>query len=91
MSDFYTDKPARTYEITWQSGHVETVTAHQVTWPGAGAAIFGIRDSRPPRVQFHAEIDGIWTVTLSAPEEDIRIIRDVTVGEAIPAGDAEFH
>jgi hypothetical protein len=31
MSDFYLDKPPRTYEITWQSGHVETVIAHQVT------------------------------------------------------------
>lgn len=91
MSDRYADTPPRTYEITWQSGHVETVLAHQVTWPGAGAGLFGRTDSRPPRVQFHAEIDGIWSVTLSAPEDDIRIIRDVTAGEAIPAADAEFH
>lgn len=91
MSDFYADKPPRHYEITWQSGHVETVIAHQVTYPGAADGLFGRTTPRPPRINFHAEIEGVWTVTLSAPEEDIRIIRDVTAGEAIPADDAEFH
>lgn len=91
MNDHYADKPPRTYEITWQSGHVERVIAHQVTWPGAGAAIFGVKDSRPPRIQFHAEVGGIWSLQLSCPEEDIRIIRDVTAGEAIPADEAEIR
>jgi hypothetical protein len=33
----------------------------------------------------------VWTVTLSAPEDDIRIIRDVTQGEAMPASSVEFR
>lgn len=79
------------YEITWMSGHIETVTAHQVTYPHAGMALFGGgihgglgSDNGGPRVQMHAELDGHWVLTLSAREEDIRTIRNVTRGEQIP-------
>jgi hypothetical protein len=78
----YADIPPRTYEITWQSGHVETVIAHQVTYPDA-FSFFGGRSSRPTRIQFHAEVDGVWALQLSAVEDDIRTVRDITAGERI--------
>lgn len=55
-----------TYEILWMSGYVERIKAHQVSWPG-------IR-----RVNFHAELDGKWTLILSALIDDIRLIRECT-------------
>lgn len=80
------------YEITWMSGHIETVLAHQVSWPDQGAALmrgmFSSLDVRTeekqPRIHFHAEIDGRWTLTLSAIETDLRTVRLVTAGESIP-------
>ena len=39
-----------------------------------------------PRIRMHAEINGRWTMTLQAREEDIRAIRLVTGGEQIPGG-----
>lgn len=82
------------YEITWMSGHIETVLAHQVTFPHTGLAGFGggimmalTADSGAPRIRFHAEIDGHWCLTLQAREEDIRSIRLVTAAERIPGGD----
>lgn len=65
-----------TYEITWNSGHIETVIAHQVSWPN-------IMNNRPSVVCMHAEINGHWTLTLQAREEDIRTIRRVTVPENV--------
>lgn len=85
------------YELTWQTGHIETVLAHQVAWPGTGMALvragmlFGAGDGPPEaprRITFHAEIDGRWTLTLSAIEDDIRTIRLVTRAETIPGGAA---
>lgn len=85
--------PVQRYEVTWMSGHIETVLAHQVTYPHAGLAMLGMggmlagsRESGPPRVQMHAEIDSRWVLTLSAREEDIRTMRLVTEGEPIPGG-----
>ncbi len=85
--------PLQYYEIVWMSGHVETIPAHQVTYPHAGMAVagmtFGIAaEAGPPRIRIHAEIDGHWLVTLSALEEDIRSMRLVTTGERIPGGAA---
>lgn len=80
------------YEVTWMSGHVETVLANQVTYPHAGlvmaAEVIGFA-AQPgaPRVQMHAEVDGRWTLTLSAREEDIRTLRLVTGGEPVPGGE----
>lgn len=80
------------YEITWMSGHVETIPAHQVTYPQRGLVMAGLRsfslgeEGGPPRVQLHAELDGRWCLTLSAREEDIRTMRLVTNAERIPGG-----
>lgn len=82
--------PLLQYEITWMSGHVETIPAHQVTYPHRGFAFsgdvtVGLRaDGGAPRVQLHAEIDGVWQLMLSAREEDIRTMRNVTGGERLP-------
>lgn len=79
------------YEITWMSGHIETVLAHQVTFPHTGMVGFGggiitalAADQGKPRIRFHAEIDGHWRLTLQALEEDIRSIRLVTAAERLP-------
>lgn len=87
MSD-YERGPIQTYEVVWMSGHVERVLAHQVTLPmpdmgGIFSAISTTTD-RVRMVTFHAEIDGHWMVTLTAREEDIRTIRNVTADERIP-------
>jgi hypothetical protein len=75
--------PVQTYEVVWQSGHMERIQAHQVIWPGNALSLFGVA-TKPPRVVMHAVLDGRWTLMLSAPEEDIRSIRNVTADEAIP-------
>lgn len=76
------------YEITWRTGHVESILAHQVTWPNRGFGVFGNDGGRPGRMHFHAEIDGRWTLTLAADEEDILTIRRTTDAEPIPDGAA---
>ncbi|MBB3099349.1 hypothetical protein FHR83_007055 [Actinoplanes campanulatus] len=82
--------PADVYEITWMSGHIETIQAHQLSWPRRGEFmmrdLFGQAggDKGPDRIQMHAEIDGRWKLTLSAREEDIRTIRLVTEPEQVP-------
>jgi hypothetical protein len=89
---FYADIPHQVYEITWQSGHVEKVIAHQVSHDSMrvrvaalGAGVFG-SDSENSRIKFHAEVDGQWTLQLSAFEADIRTIRNITSGEQAPGG-----
>ncbi|MEV2239456.1 hypothetical protein [Micromonospora sp. NPDC049891] len=80
--------PIQQYQITWMSGHVETIPAHQVTYPHRGMAMTRSILDMPaeggaPRVQLHAEIDGHWRLMLSAREEDIRTMRNVTGGERL--------
>lgn len=72
--------PLRTYEITWMNGHIERVQGHQVHHSGNIPLLFG---GRPERARFtiHGEFDGRWRMVLTAPEEDVRTIRDVTEGE----------
>lgn len=70
--------PPTVYEVTWMSGHVERIPAHQVTWPGNWTSWWGATD--PPsrrRIEFHADIDGRWTLQLSALVDDIRTIRNL--------------
>jgi hypothetical protein len=93
MSHYENVQP-QVYEITWQSGHIETVTAHQVSYDSLrmritalGDGAFGT-DSEGARIQFHAEVDGRWTLQLSAHEADIRTIRNITHGEQTPGGAA---
>lgn len=82
MSAVYDHGPLRSYEITWHSGHVETIRAHQVSWPNAMSQMLG-EPALPRIIQFHGEIDGQWTLVLHADESEIRTIRDVTVAEVI--------
>lgn len=82
MSDHYDYGPLKTFEVTWMSGHVERIQGHQVSWPGSGAAIFGA-PTGPSRVAIHAELDGRWTLQLSALEDDIRTIRNVATEAAL--------
>ncbi|CAM5508889.1 hypothetical protein [Streptomyces aurantiogriseus] len=90
----YENTPPQIYEITWQTGHVETVIAHQVSHDSLkmrvtslGDGAFGT-DSEGARIKFHAEVDGRWTLQLSAHEADIRTIRNITRGEQAPGGAA---
>lgn len=71
--------PLRRYEVTWNSGHVETIEAHQVSWPNA----FSITpdESREPWIRFMGEVAGQWTLVLQAREPDLRSVRDVTNAE----------
>ncbi|MEU6057941.1 hypothetical protein [Streptomyces sp. NPDC047097] len=89
----YADTPPQTYEVTWMSGHTETVRAHQVSYSAGKTRVaalggdgFSIGADRR-RVSFHAEVDGQWLLQLSALEEDIRTIRNITGGEPTPGGE----
>lgn len=88
----YENIPPQVYEITWQSGHVEKVIAHQVSHDALRMRVAAIgdgqfaADSEGARIKFHAEVDGRWTLQLSAHEADIRTIRNVTRGEQAPGG-----
>jgi hypothetical protein len=94
VSSFYEGVPHQVYEITWQSGHVETVIAHQVSHDALKMRVASIgdgafaSDSEGARIKFHAEVDGRWTLQLSAHEADIRTIRNITRGEQAPGGAA---
>lgn len=83
----YDHGPIDTYEIIWNSGHIEYVQAHQVLMPQDDAitdmfsGLFGsTRANVKPRSTwtFHGEIDGHWRLVLHAPAEDIRSVRNVT-------------
>jgi hypothetical protein len=76
------------YEITWNSGHVEKLAAHQVTWPNnslGALAMFATKTTSPERVRFHAEINGLWTLMLDAQVDDIRTIRNTATEETTHA------
>jgi hypothetical protein len=50
----------QTYEITWESNHVERVVGHQVSWPNSTllSVFTGGRAADAPVLMIHAEIDG---------------------------------
>lgn len=77
----YDHGPLQTYEIAWRTGHVERIDAHQVTFPGSLPAMLAARPQKNPHIQFHGEIDGKWMLILSALEDDIVRIRNVTQTE----------
>lgn len=91
---FYENIPPQVYEVTWKTGHVETVIAHQVLHDTQRLSFAMVGEgqvashSEGARIKFHAEIDGQWMLQLSALEEDIRTIRNVTNGERTPGGAA---
>jgi hypothetical protein len=82
--------PLETYEIVWNSGHVEQVRCHQVSLPAqgifamSGGLTFGPSQPAARRITIHGEISGKWRLILDAPEEDIRSIRLITTPERIP-------
>lgn len=76
--------PASAYEVTWMTGHVETVLAHQVTWPGNASSLFGaVATKTIERVVFHAYVNDKWTLMLDARVEDIRTIRNKVTEEIL--------
>lgn len=80
----YDPGPLQTYEITWTSGHVETVQGHQVSWP-ANASMFSTPGQvRPSRVVIHGYFGSHFRLVLSALEDDIRTIRNITADESLP-------
>jgi hypothetical protein len=85
----YDHGPLRTYEITWKSGHIETVQGHQVMFGSDRSsfadALWGVqvREQTEPRFTIHGEIDGHWRLVISAPEKDLISVRDVTSREQI--------
>lgn len=82
--------PLRSYEITWMSGHIETIQAHQVSWPSMAVNLFrqlASGDDSDPFIRFHGEVDGRWTLVLQAREREIRTVRDVTAAERVPGGE----
>jgi hypothetical protein len=81
--------PLQDFEITWSTGHVETIRAHQVSYPGSMPSMLGHGPERIARIQFHGEIDGRWVLLLSALEADLTRIRNVTQTEAGIASEAE--
>ncbi|MFL0393522.1 hypothetical protein ACH0CM_12435 [Streptomyces albus] len=92
MSSFFDGVEPQVYEVTWMSGHVEKVRAHQVTHSALRQAVTRLGDGfatsgEGQRIKFHAQIDGQWTLQLSALEDDIRTIRNVSAGEPVPGGD----
>lgn len=78
--------PLQRFEITWATGHVETIQGHQVSHTG-GSAMFG-QDNRPPTIHFHGQFDGNWRLVLSALEADIVRVRNVTLTEPSLDGEA---
>ena len=70
--------PASEYEVIWQNGHIDRLKAHQVSWPGRGRVFMDQPATGPSVVQFHAEVDGRWQLILSAPEDEIAVIRNLT-------------
>lgn len=93
MSEAYNYGPLRAFEVTWKSGHVETVQGHQVMFDSAksefssmfgGALGVATRAEVPPRFTVHGMFDGHWRLVLTAPEADLVSVRDVTDREGIP-------
>jgi hypothetical protein len=79
--------PLDTYEITWMSGHIETIRAHQVSYSGRANMLFGgvATDQGASCIEFHGCINRRWCLVLRAREEDIRSVRLVTGGEVLPS------
>jgi hypothetical protein len=79
--------PLRSYEVTWRSGHIETVQGHQVTFDSSRLAMLtmipGKLPDLPPMFHIHGQFPGDrWRLVLMGPEADLLSIRDVTEREA---------
>ena len=58
------------YELTWMSGHMERIAAHDVSFANS-------------RVVFLADVNGRMRIQLSTLEEDLRTIRSITEDEVL--------
>ncbi|MFE2563139.1 hypothetical protein [Streptomyces mirabilis] len=58
------------YELTWMSGHVEKIVAHDVSFANH-------------RVVFLTDANGRMRISLSALEDDLRTIRCITQDEIL--------
>ena len=80
--------PLRTYEITWRTGHIETVRAHQVLWPNdllnVLAPVATAQHMARRRVLISGMFEDRWRLVLAADEDEIYSIRDVTADEPVP-------
>jgi hypothetical protein len=83
VTDGYERGEPDEFEVVWKSGHVDRLKAHQVTWPSNTFDLFGGQQG-PARVLFHGEVDGRWRLLLSALEDDIRSVRNITHVEDRP-------
>lgn len=80
--------PLRTFEITWRSGHIETVQGHQVTFDSSRLELLtmipGTLPDLPPMFRIHGMFPGSqWRLVLVAPEADLPSLRDVTDREGV--------
>ena len=68
------------YQIMWKSGAVETIKAHQVSWPNnLRFSMFGASQGGAARtIQFHGEFNGRWQLVLSANEDDMISVRNLS-------------
>lgn len=78
--------PLITWEIIWQSGHVERVRGHQFSTSG-GDSLFSSGPPQPRRFYIHGEFGGHWRLILSGLEDDIRTVREITADEPVPEDD----
>lgn len=80
--------PLQTFEVTWKSGHVETIQGHQVTFDSGTSSFSGwgdisTRTQCTPRFTIHGMFGSHWRLMLTAQEDDLMSLRNVTVVETI--------
>ena len=90
--------PLRRYEVTWKSGHIETVQGHQILFDSSRAAftaslggVFGVTTETaetPARFYVHGMFDGHWRLVLTGLETELVTLRDVTDREQVPGGES---
>lgn len=77
--------PTIEYEVVWKTGHVDRFHAHQVSHTGGERFLFSQNTpTQPARVLFHGEFDGRWQLVLSALEDDIATVRNLSRCEDTP-------
>ena len=74
----YDHGPLQTYEVTWKTGHIETVQGHQVLIES-----MGFTPTENPCFTIHGMFGTHWRLVLRAPESEVHTIRLVTSAERI--------
>lgn len=80
MSKLFDHGPLDTFEVTWNSGHIEHIQAHQVLAPPKRMFMMGESTGGASESAwlFHGEIEGRWKLLLMAHDGDVRTVRNVT-------------